>query len=128
MDFYLPTSPGEWFAWASGVVTVLFGITGLVLPRTCLRMMRLQPRPRYPDAIAEGRSSIAGFYIGVGVSAILLAQPLVWMALGAGWAMTAFGRLISVLADRGFTAYNLVSLLIEVVLAVAPLAYAFGYM
>jgi hypothetical protein len=70
---------------------------------------------------------MAGFYLGLGVSALLLAQPLVYLALGASWGFTAFGRLVSMVVDRGFTSFNLASLLLEIILAGLPLLYVFGY-
>ena len=127
MDFYWPGSSGEWLAWASAVVTVLFGLAMLVAPRATLNVLDLRHDPERPAGLAEVRGRMAGFYLGLGLSAILFAQPFLWMALGAGWALTAFGRLVSMVADRGFTAYNMLSIVAELVLALLPLAYAFGY-
>ena len=44
---------------------------------------------------------MAGFYLGLGISCILLAQPWLYMALGFSWLFTAFGRMVSMLSDRG---------------------------
>ena len=60
------------------------------------------------------------------LSAILLAQPLVYMALGFCWAFTAFGRLVSMLSDGGGRLYNLALFVVEAVLAALPLLFAFG--
>lgn len=127
MEFYLPSSTGEWLAWASALVTVVIGLAFLVAPRPALRLLRLVPHPDHPHAVAQGRATLAGFYLGVGITAILFAQPFLWMALGAGWAFTALGRLISILVDRGFTPHNGGLLVVEIALAVLPLAYVFGY-
>jgi len=125
-EFYLPTSMGEWLAWSSAIVTVLFGILLLFAPRLSFRIMRLQTTPAHPEAISEGRATMAGFYLGIGFCVVLLAQPLLYIALGAGWAFTAFGRLVSMFLDRGMTLFNLISILIEGSLAAAPLLFAFG--
>ena len=45
------------------------------------------------------------------------------MALGFSWLFTAFGRIVSMLSDRGNTLYNWISLLIELALAGLPLAF-----
>ena len=127
MDFYWPGSPGEWLAWASAVVTVLLGLSMLAAPRAALRLLSLHHDPGRPAGLAEIRGRMAGFYLGLGLSAILFAQPFLWMALGAGWALTAFGRLVSMVADRGFTAYNACAITVELVLALLPLAYVLGY-
>jgi hypothetical protein len=91
-----------------------------------LRILRLQPVPSHPEAVAEARATMAGFYLGVGLCALLLAQPFIYMTLGLSWLFTAFGRLVSMLSDRGNTFYNWVSLVLELVLALLPLGFAFG--
>lgn len=129
MDFAFPwpMSQGEWWAWSSAAVTVLFGLLLLFVPRISLRLLRLQPAENKPEAVAEARATMSGFYLGLGLCCILLAQPLLYMALGFSWAFTAFGRLISMLSDRGNTLYNWVWLLVALILAALPLAFAFGF-
>lgn len=125
-EFYFPTSNGEWLAFASAVITIGFGVLLLVAPRLSFRIMRLETRPDHPEAVSEGRGTMAGFYLGVGICALLFAQPLIYLALGAGWAFTAFGRLVSMLLDRGLTLFNLISIVIEMALAALPLLYGLG--
>ena len=38
---------------------------------------------------------------------------MLYMALGFSWLFTAFGRIVSMLSDRGNTLYNWISLVIE---------------
>ena len=121
-----PQSPGEWLAWASALVTLFFGLLCFLTPRLSLRIMRLRTAEGVPEAVAESRATMAGFYLGASIVAILFNQPFVWMVLGAGWAFTAFGRLVSIVFDRGNTAFNWISIVIEASLAAAPLLYAFG--
>ena len=130
MDFVLPwpTAQGVWLAWSSAAVTVLFGIILLFAPGLSFRLLRLQTTPEHPEAVAEARGTMSGFYLGVGLCCILLAQPLLYLALGASWLLTAFGRIVSMMSDRGNTLYNWVSLAIEAVLAALPLGYAFGFL
>lgn len=129
MDFAFPwpMSNGEWMAWGSAAVTLFFGLVMLFLPRLGMRILRLQTLPDHPEAVAEGRATMAGFYLGVGTCCILLAQPLLYLALGFSWLFTAFGRLISMLSDRGGTLYNWISIVIELALAALPLAFALGF-
>lgn len=126
IEFYWPTSQGEWMAWSSAAVTILFGLMCLFAPRLSFRILRLQTLPDHPEAISESRATIAGFYLGIGLCAVLFAQPLIYLALGAGWAFTAFGRIISMLSDRGVTLFNFVSVAIEATLAALPLLYGLG--
>lgn len=127
IEFYWPTTQGEWLAWSSALVTILFGLMLLFAPRLSLRILRLQTLPDHPEAVSEARATMAGFYLGVGLCAVLFAQPLIYLAIGAGWAFTAFGRIISMMSDRGVTFFNLASVVIEILLAAAPLLYGLGW-
>ena len=126
-EFPWPFTQGEWLAWSSAAVTILFGLIMLFLPRTGLRILRLQTTPEHPEATSEARATMSGFYLGLGLCCILLAQPLLYMALGFSWLFTAFGRVVSMLSDRGNTLYNWISLVIELVLAALPLAFSLGF-
>lgn len=128
MDFAFPWpfSQGEWLAWSCAVATILFGLFALFAPRLTFRLLRLETRPDHPEAVSEVRATTAGFWLGTGICCVLLAQPLLYMALGVSWALTAFGRMVSMLSDGGNTPYNWVRLLVEAVLAALPLTFAFG--
>lgn len=125
--FPWPASQGEWLAWASAAITVALGLIFLFAPRIGLRMMRLQTPENHPEAVAASRATIAGFYLGLGLCALLLAQPLLYLALGFSWAFTVFGRIVSMMSDRGNTLYNWVATILELALAILPLAFAFGF-
>ncbi len=127
MEFYWPASQGEWLAWISALVTLGFGLLLLFAPRLSFRILRLQTHQEHPEALAEGRGTMSGFYLGLSICCILFAQPMLWVALGVSWAITAFGRLISMMSDRGNTLYNWISIAIELVLAALPLLFAFGF-
>jgi hypothetical protein len=126
LSFPWPDSQGEWLAWGVAALTGLLGLFFLFAPRIGLKLLRLQEAR--PGALAGIRGTLAGFYIGAGVSAILLAQPLLYMALGFCWAFTAFGRLVSMLSDRDGLLLNIIAFLIELALAALPLAFAFGFL
>lgn len=127
MVLYWPQSTGEWLSWSSAMVTILFGLAMFLTPRLSLNALRLQTSPKHPEAVAEARSTIAGFYLGVGVSAVLMAQFFLWFALGVCWAIAAFGRIISILSDGGNTPFNWIAFLVDVLLAAGPLLYVFGF-
>ena len=127
IEFYPPASTGEALAMAVALITILFGLLLFFMPRLCLRILHLQTMPERPDAIAEARGTMSGFYLGCGLGCILLAQPMLYVVLGASWAFTALGRLTAIAVDRAATPFNLVSVAIEAVLALLPLAYVFGW-
>jgi cytochrome c biogenesis protein CcdA len=125
-SFPWPMSQGEWLAWSSAVVTVALGLIFLFAPRISFRLLRLQPTEKHPEAVGEARATMSGFYLGLGLCCILLAQPVLYMALGFSWLFTAFGRVVSMLSDDGNTPYNWAWLIIEVALAALPLVSFFG--
>ena len=122
-----PQTLGEWLAWSSAVITIVFGLICFFTPRTAYRILRLRTAEGVPEALSESRATMAGFYLGTGILAIVFQQPFIWMVLGAGWGFTALGRLVSIVFDRGNTSFNWVSIAIEIALAAAPLAFALGY-
>ncbi len=126
-EFPWPVSPGGWLAFISAAITVVFGLILLFAPRLSFRLMRLQTVPEHPEALSESRATMAGFYLGLGLCCILLDQPLLYLALGASWGFTAFGRMVSMMSDRGNTLFNWISVAIELILAVMPLAMVFGF-
>jgi cytochrome c biogenesis protein CcdA len=127
VDFYWPSTNGEWLAWASALMTIFFGLTCLFAPRLTFRLLRLQTHQNHPEALSESRATMAGFYLGLGLCCILLAQSPLWIALGVSWGFTAFGRLISMLSDDGNTLFNWISVAMEAALALMPLAYALKF-
>ncbi|MEW9805879.1 DUF4345 family protein [Mesorhizobium sp. ZMM04-5] len=124
--FPWPTTQGEWLAWVSAAVTVFFGAVLLFAPGLSFRLFRLPANPERPEAYAAARANMAGFYLGLGLSALLLAQPLLYMALGFSWLFTAFGRIVSMMSDRGTGLSNWLWLVVDTVLAALALAFALG--
>jgi len=125
-QFPWPMTQGEWLAWSSAAVTILFGLIMLFLPRIGLKILRLQPVPSHPEAVSEARATMAGFYLGVGISCIVMAQVWLYLALGLSWLFTAFGRIVSMLSDGANTPYNWISVIIELALAAMALGYGLG--
>jgi hypothetical protein len=125
--FPWPTTNGEWLTFGSAAVAILLGLVRLFVPDLVLRVQRLQPVPEHPEGFAAVRASMAGFYLGLGTSALLLSQPFLYIALGFSWAFTAFGRLVSILSDRN-TMLNWLLIIIELALGAAALANPLGFM
>ncbi|MEX6508794.1 DUF4345 domain-containing protein [Jiella sp. M17.18] len=127
MDFALPTTNAGWLPFGAACLTILFGLAALFAPGTTMRTLGIAPSVGRADAYAGGRASLAGFWLGVGiVAAALYDQPFVQLALGAGWLFTAFGRFVSMLSD-GRSAVGFLAFVVELCLAAAALAPAFGF-
>ena len=123
--FPWPTTDGEWLAFASAAATALIGLLYLFAPRIMLRVSGLTYSPERPQALAHLRGPVAGFLLGTGLGALLLAQPLIYTVLGFAWAFAAFGRVIGMLSDGGGTR-NLLHLAAELLLAGLALSFALG--
>ena len=125
--FPWPVTQGEWLAFVSAAVTVFFGAVLLFAPGLSFRLFKLQPKPEHPEAYAAARANLAGFYLGLGLSSLLLAQPLLYMALGFSWLFTAFGRIVSMMSDQGNKLSNWLWLVFDLVLAGLALAFSLGF-
>ncbi len=127
MEFYLPTTTGEWLAWSAAVITAFAGVVMLFAPGITMKLMRLQPINARPEAYSSIRAVLAGPYLGIGLGCLIFAQPFLWVVLGAAWGFSLFGRFISMMSDKGATFYNIIAAVIEFALAAGPLLYAFGF-
>ena len=126
MEFYIPTETGELAAFCAAIVTGLFGLFALFAPGMALKLAGLQPRDGSGEGFAFVRSA-GGFYAGLAIVALMMAQDWIYMAIGGGFALAAFGRILSLMSDRSFTVKNLVMLCVQVLLGGLPLAYVFGF-
>ena len=103
-----------------------FGLVMMFAPGVLLRLFGLQLLTERRDGLALVRSSLAGLYLGFGATALLLAQPMVYLAFGASFALVVFGGILSILSDGGATMRNSLLLVVHLLLAALPLIYVFG--
>ena len=127
MEFYIPTETGEFLAFCAAVVTGLFGLFALFAPGTALRLAGLEVKEGSREGFAFARSA-GGFYAGLAIVALMMAQSWIYMAIGGGFALAAFGRILSLMSDGSFSLKNLLVLILQLVLAGLPLGYAFGFL
>ena len=125
MEFYVPTETGEFLAFCAAIATVLFGLFGLFAPGTALKLAGLQVREGSREGYAFARSA-GGFYAGLALVALLMAQSWIYMGIGGGFVLAAFSRILSLMSDGSFTAKNVAVLVLQLVLGGVPLAYVFG--
>lgn len=126
MELYFPTEFGERLAYCSAAVTALIGLFLMFAPGYAYRFLKLQVKEGRSEAYAEARSA-GGFMVGFGLMAILLAQPMIYLALGASFGVAAFGRILSLMSDRGSIFLSLLLLVVQAVLAALPFLYGLGY-
>lgn len=126
MEFYLPSSNGEWLAWFSAFITSLFGVMMFFAPVFTMKLLRLELAGGHKEGLATIRSTMAGFYLGLGLGCLIFAQPFLWLVIGAAWGFTLFGRFISIMSDKTGSFYNWSFAILEFILAAGPLLYGFG--
>lgn len=126
MDFYFPTAFGEQVAFIGAAATALIGLLVFLLPRLALSLGGFQVGEIRPEGYAAVRAAGA-HHLGLGLAAIMLAQDWIYMALGIALGFGAIGRIAACVFDRALTPRNIAISLLQVALALAPLAYVFGY-
>lgn len=126
MEVYFPTEFGEQLAFFAALISALIGLMVMFAPGLTLRLFGLSPSAERKDGYSLVRSSLSGFYLGLGASALLLAQPMVYLAFGASFALAVFGGILSVLSDGGATMRNCVLIVVHLMLAALSLTYVFG--
>lgn len=115
IDFYWPTAQGEWLAFLSAIATIALGV--FTIARLLLTSLPIAHR---------ARAHLGGMQVGIGLVAISMAQPLIYLALGAGWLLSALFELLAILRHRQRGAGALLSIMTSVALALLPIAYAMG--
>lgn len=123
----MPVETGEQLAFASAVFVVMIGLTMLLAPGFALRVLGFPPPEGRSAPYSEMRSSLGGLYLGLGLSAILFAQPFIYLALGSAFWVAAFARILSILSDRGTTLRNYILLVVQLVLGGLPIGNFFGF-
>lgn len=125
MEFYFPTELGEQLAFLATVAAALIGCVVLFAPGLTLKALALTANEGRPEGLGASRS-VGGLIVGFSGTALLLAQPTVYLAFGAAVGLSAFARILSIMSDQGGTWRNLLLLVVQVVIASLTLAYVFG--
>jgi len=125
MEIYFPTEFGEQLAFGAASFAALIGALVMFAPGITLKFFALEPHDLRPEGYGAVRSA-GGLMVGFSATALMLAQPTLYLAFGAAMALAGFGQILSILSDRGNTIRNILLLVVEIVLAALPLSYVFG--
>ncbi len=113
----VPVNAGDWLSLASAVITALLGLYMMLFPRRALGLHDVDPEFIGLPAAGIARARAGGFHLGLGLAAIVLWQPLLFLALGAAWIFAAMGRFLALLIDTPARGRNAILLIIEAALA-----------
>ncbi len=118
-NFVVPSSSlVEWMVFLVALLTLVLGLISLFIPRLALKILNLKPSDGKPYARGQTRGVLAGFYIALGFACLFYSDPFIAkqfaaIILAGAWLFTGFGRLVSIIVDRGATLYNFVAMIFE---------------
>jgi len=118
IEFYPPTSLAEWIEVIAAGITILAGILMLVAARYFVST---------PSEIFVLRGHLGGLVLGLGLAALLLQQPLIYLTLGISWGFSALGQIWSALVDRKLSTKNIFLLILKIGLTILPVLAVLGY-
>ena len=126
MILTLPDSPMETLLSVIPLITLLIGLAYFFAPTRMLGSMGLEAKSGVPSAIGEGRSSFAGFLIGLSLACLLLQepsvqQPALTFALGASWLIAALGKVIYIALDGARSKNLYITLLLAFIMGALAL-------
>jgi hypothetical protein len=125
MQFYFPTELGEQLAFLGASLAAFLGFIIMFAPRLTMGFFGLIPRDDRREGLALFRF-LGGMMLGLGLSAILLAQLWVYIAIGATFGIGFFGLVLSMLQDHSATLRNTLFMVVVIALVALPLAYVYG--
>lgn len=99
----------------AAMVMTFLGIIALLRPQAVGEFVGLDPIGN--DGRAELRSKMGGFFIALGITALVVNDPYVYMLLGIGWAGSVMARIFSALADKAFGWRTIAGIGVELIIA-----------
>ena len=117
IDIVLPATLADWLSVMVALATLLIGLGFFLLPRTVLGRLGIAGAASHPEAIGEGRSSFAGFLIGLPASALLFGQPDIHAVIGLAWLLACIGKLANIAIDGARSRSALVRLALAALLS-----------
>jgi hypothetical protein len=125
MQFYFPAELGEQLAFLGASLAAILGFFIMFAPRVTMGFFGLSLRDGRREGPAIFRFA-GGMMLGLGLSAILLAQVWVYIAIAATFGIGFFGLVLSALQDHGVSLRATLFMIVVLALVILPLAYVFG--
>jgi hypothetical protein len=88
----------DYINFAVAIVTIGLGLLGWLAPRWTMRQLDMQAGPS--NMAYTEVSGVSGcLFVGIGLGALVLNEPMVWVAMGLVYGGAAVGRVTSILRD-----------------------------
>ncbi len=102
------------------LTSIGLGAFGWLAPRYTMDLLDLRPDGS-TMGVSEIRAASGALFIGLGLGAIILGEPLAYAMIGFAWGGAAIGRLTSIIADADPTRQKYTFFGIEAAVAIALL-------
>jgi hypothetical protein len=126
VNFSIPQDQAGFVVFVAAAVVSAIGATLMFFPELVMMMAGLSVGEGRSRVIASVRS-FGGFMLGAGGVAILASNPMCELALGAAVGLSLFGRLASLVFERGRYIFQVVALLLTAAGAGIFFGHVFGY-
>jgi len=89
----------DYVNFAVAGLTILLGLMGWLAPRWTMEQLDMQAGPTNM-AYTEVSAASGCLFVGLGLGAMILDQPLAWVVVGLAYAGAATGRVTSIFRDN----------------------------
>lgn len=110
----------EWLPRVGALLTVLIGLAGFFKPTLITNGCDIELKS--PKALSEARGVFGGIMLGVGLTAFVVNDPAVFLALGVGWAGATAARFFSMAADGSTLKESIPPIVIDGTIALLALS------
>ena len=98
------------------LTTIGLGLCGWMAPRWTMEQLDIRPGPS--NMAYTEVSAVSGcLFVGLGLGALLLNEPLAWLLMGTAYGGAAVGRVTSILRDNAATRQSWTFFAVEAALA-----------
>ncbi len=89
----------DYLNFAVAILTVVLGLMGWLAPRWTMEQLDMQAGPSNM-AYTEVSAASGCLFVGLGLGAMVIDQPLAWVVVGLAYAGAATGRITSIFRDN----------------------------
>lgn len=105
----------EWLPRVGAALTVLLGLIGFFKPQAITDSQQITLGS--PMALSEARVVFGGLHLGAGITALLLNDPAIYLALGVAWSFGLLARFYSMVADKTSLQHSLPGIVVDALMA-----------
>lgn len=89
----------DYVNFAVAILTVVLGLMGWLAPRWTMEQLDMQAGPSNM-AYTEVSAASGCLFVGLGLGAMAINEPLAWVVVGLAYGGAAIGRVTSILRDN----------------------------